>query len=90
MERMTAVNPASLNAIGEYVLDWMTCSRLRYFNFALATPQEALAAMIHLNNKYALDGRDPNSCNGVLIFSLERYARPCGGRSARSLVLFAT
>ena len=25
------------------------------------SPEEALKVMIHLNNKYALDGRDPNS-----------------------------
>lgn len=31
-----------------------------------ATPREALATMIHLNNKYGLDGRDPNSYCGIL------------------------
>ncbi|MBX3460797.1 MAG: deoxyribodipyrimidine photolyase [Planctomycetes bacterium] len=30
------------------------------------SPQQALATMIHLNNKYALDGRDPNSYSGIL------------------------
>lgn len=30
------------------------------------SPREALATMIHLNNKYALDGRDPNSYSGIL------------------------
>jgi hypothetical protein len=29
------------------------------------SPEEALHRMIHLNNKYALDGRDPNSYNGI-------------------------
>lgn len=30
------------------------------------SPQEALEFMIHLNNKYGLDGRDPNSYCGIL------------------------
>ena len=29
------------------------------------SPQQALSIMIELNNKYALDGRDPNSYNGI-------------------------
>jgi deoxyribodipyrimidine photo-lyase len=41
------------------------------------TPQEALAIMIHLNNKYALDGRDPNSYSGI-FWILGRYDRPWG------------
>jgi len=41
------------------------------------TPQRALAIMIDLNNKYALDGRDPNSYNGIMwVFG--RYDRPWG------------
>ena len=39
------------------------------------TPRDALAAMIHLNNKYALDGRDPNSYCGI-FWVLGRYDRP--------------
>jgi deoxyribodipyrimidine photo-lyase len=40
-------------------------------------PREVLSALIHLNNKYGLDGRDPNSYSG--IFScLGRYDRPAG------------
>jgi deoxyribodipyrimidine photo-lyase len=42
-----------------------------------ATPQEALGTMIHLNNKYALDGRDPNSYTGI-FWTLGRYDRPWG------------
>jgi deoxyribodipyrimidine photo-lyase len=39
------------------------------------SPEEALDIMIHLNNKYALDGRNPNSCAGIFwIFG--RYDRP--------------
>jgi deoxyribodipyrimidine photo-lyase len=41
------------------------------------TPQEALSALIHLNNKYALDGRDPNSYTGI-FWTLGRYDRPWG------------
>ncbi|MFN0151081.1 MAG: deoxyribodipyrimidine photolyase [bacterium] len=41
------------------------------------TPQIALNAMIHLNNKYALDGRNPNSYSGI-FWCLGRYDRPWG------------
>jgi len=41
------------------------------------TPQEALKIMIELNNKYALDGRDPNSYSGI-FWVLGRYDRPWG------------
>jgi deoxyribodipyrimidine photo-lyase len=39
------------------------------------TPQEAAEIMIQLNNKYALDGRDPNSYSGI-FWVLGRYDRP--------------
>ncbi len=39
------------------------------------SPEEALDIMIELNNKYALDGRDPNSCTGI-FWILGRYDRP--------------
>jgi deoxyribodipyrimidine photo-lyase len=41
------------------------------------TPREALEIMIYLNNKYALDGRDPNSYTGI-FWILGRYDRPWG------------
>lgn len=41
------------------------------------SPEEALAVMIHLNNRYALDGRDPNSYTGIL-WVLGRYDRAWG------------
>jgi deoxyribodipyrimidine photo-lyase len=41
------------------------------------TPQEALQVMIELNNRYALDGRDPNSYSGI-FWCLGRYDRPWG------------
>jgi deoxyribodipyrimidine photo-lyase len=41
------------------------------------TPGEALEVLIELNNKYALDGRDPNSYSGI-SWILGRYDRPWG------------
>ena len=40
-------------------------------------PEDALEIMIELNNKYALDGRDPNSYSGI-FWCLGRYDRPWG------------
>jgi deoxyribodipyrimidine photo-lyase len=45
------------------------------------SPREALARMLHLNDKYALDGRDPNSESGI-FWCLGRYDRPWGPRRA--------
>jgi deoxyribodipyrimidine photo-lyase len=42
-----------------------------------SSPQEALAVMVELNNKYAVDGRDPNSYSGI-FWTLGRYDRPWG------------
>ncbi|MFN7954486.1 MAG: deoxyribodipyrimidine photolyase [bacterium] len=41
------------------------------------SPRVALATMIELNNKYALDGRNPNSYSGI-FWTLGRYDRPWG------------
>jgi deoxyribodipyrimidine photo-lyase len=41
------------------------------------TPAAALATMIELNDRYALDGRDPNSYTGIL-WCLGRHDRPWG------------
>jgi deoxyribodipyrimidine photo-lyase len=41
------------------------------------TPEVALATMIALNDRYALDGRDPNSYSGIL-WTLGRYDHPWG------------
>ena len=38
-------------------------------------PEAALRVMVDLNNKYALDGRDPNSYSGI-FWVLGRYDRP--------------
>lgn len=40
-------------------------------------PRDALATMIELNNKYALDGRNPNSYSGI-FWVLGRYDRAWG------------
>jgi deoxyribodipyrimidine photo-lyase len=40
-------------------------------------PAEALATMIELNNKYAVDGRDPNSYSGI-FWILGRFDRAWG------------
>jgi deoxyribodipyrimidine photo-lyase len=48
---------------GKKILEWT------------ASPREALAVMIELNNKYALDGRDPNSYSGI-FWVLGRFDRP--------------
>jgi len=50
---------------GKKILEWS------------AGPEEALAVMIQLNNKYALDGNDPNSYSGI-FWTLGRYDRPWG------------
>jgi deoxyribodipyrimidine photo-lyase len=50
---------------GKKILEWS------------ATPQEAADTMIELNNKYALDGNDPNSYSGI-FWVLGRYDRPWG------------
>ena len=39
------------------------------------TPQRALATLIELNNRYAIDGRDPNSYSGI-FWTLGRFDRP--------------
>jgi deoxyribodipyrimidine photo-lyase len=41
------------------------------------SPRQALERMIELNNKYALDGRNPNSYSGI-FWVLGRYDRPWG------------
>ena len=41
------------------------------------SPQSALETMIELNNKYAMDGRDPNSYSGI-FWVLGRYDRAWG------------
>jgi deoxyribodipyrimidine photo-lyase len=39
------------------------------------SPQDALEVMVELNNRFALDGRDPNSYSGI-FWVMGRYDRP--------------
>ncbi|MDX2000441.1 MAG: deoxyribodipyrimidine photolyase [Thermoanaerobaculia bacterium] len=48
---------------GKKVLEWSP------------SPRAALDVLVHLNNKYALDGRDPNSYSGI-FWCFGRYDRP--------------
>jgi deoxyribodipyrimidine photo-lyase len=50
---------------GKKILEWS------------ASPEEALQVLVELNNKYALDGRDPNSYSGI-FWVLGRYDRAWG------------
>ena len=52
------------------------------------TPEEALETMIALNNRWALDGRDPNSYTGILWCLGGTTGR--GDRSGRSSAPSAT
>lgn len=47
---------------GKKILEWST------------SPQEALATMVELNHRWAVDGRDPNSTSGI-TWVLGRYDR---------------
>lgn len=50
---------------GKKILEWSV------------SPEAAFEAMVHLNNRYALDGRDPNSYAGI-CWVLGRYDRAWG------------
>ncbi len=50
---------------GKKILEWS------------ASPEAALEVLIELNDRYALDGRDPNSYSGI-TWILGRYDRPWG------------
>jgi deoxyribodipyrimidine photo-lyase len=54
---------------GKKILEWS------------ASPQQAFEHMIALNDKYALDGRDPNAYSGI-AWVLGRYDRPWGPERA--------
>ena len=53
---------------GKKILEWT------------ASPEEAFDTAIYLNNKYELDGRDPNSFTGV-AWCFGKHDRPWAGRS---------
>jgi deoxyribodipyrimidine photo-lyase len=50
---------------GKKILEWTS------------SPEEAVAFMVELNNKFALDAEDPNSYSGI-FWILGRYDRPWG------------
>ncbi len=54
---------------GKKILEWS------------ASPADALETLLTLNDRYALDGRDPNSTNGIL-WVLGRFDRPWGPERA--------
>ena len=56
---------------GKKILEWS------------ASPRAALSVLIQLNNKYGLDGRNPNSYSGI-FWCLGRFDRPWG--PARSIL----
>jgi deoxyribodipyrimidine photo-lyase len=62
---------------GKRILEWT------------ASPREALAVMIELNNRFALDGRDPNSYSGI-FWVLGRYDRPWPERKIFGKVRYMT
>ncbi len=49
------------------------------------TPRAALGAMLALNDRYAVDGRDPNSYSGIL-WVLGRFDRPWPERAIYGVV----
>jgi len=53
------------------------------------TPREALDVMVELNNRYGIDGRDPNSCSGI-FWVLGRYDRPWPERPIFGTVRYMT
>ena len=62
---------------GKKILEWS------------ANPREALQIMIELNNKYAIDGRDPNSYSGI-FWVLGRFDRAWGERPIFGKVRYMT
>jgi deoxyribodipyrimidine photo-lyase len=62
---------------GKKILEWT------------ASPREALDVMIELNNRFALDGRDPNSYSGI-FWVLGRYDRPWPERPIFGQVRYMT
>ena len=62
---------------GKKVLEWSP------------SPARALATLIELNNKYALDGRDPNSYSGI-FWTLGRFDRAWPERAIYGQVRYMT
>jgi deoxyribodipyrimidine photo-lyase len=62
---------------GKKILEWT------------GSPQEALDVMFELNNRYAVDGRDPNSTSGIM-WVLGRYDRAWTERPVFGKVRYMT
>ncbi len=60
---------------GKKILEWSS------------SPREALNVMIELNNRYAVDGRNPNSYSGI-FWCLGRYDRPWFERPIFGLIRY--
>jgi deoxyribodipyrimidine photo-lyase len=60
---------------GKKVLEWST------------KPQDAYSAALHLNNKYEIDGRDPNGYAGV-AWCFGKHDRPWGERPVFGMVRY--
>jgi deoxyribodipyrimidine photo-lyase len=60
---------------GKKILEWST------------TPQDAYSAALHLNNKYEIDGRDPNGYAGV-AWCFGKHDRPWGEREIFGMVRY--
>ena len=71
--RVTKLNNASENKKGRYVLYWM----------------QMFKRASQLNNKYALDGRDPNSYAGIL-WCFGKHDRPWFDREIFGTIRYMT
>ncbi len=60
---------------GKKILEWST------------TPEQAFAHALYLNNRYCLDGRDPNSFTGV-AWCFGKHDRPWQERSIFGMVRY--
>ena len=60
---------------GKKVIEWMK------------TPEEAFSTMLYLNNKYNLDGRDPNSFTGV-AWCFGKHDRPWKEREIFGMIRY--
>jgi deoxyribodipyrimidine photo-lyase len=60
---------------GKKILEWSS------------SPEEAFATALHLNNKYELDGRDPNGFAGV-AWCFGKHDRPWGRRPIFGMVRY--
>ena len=82
--RVTKLNNAQRNTKGRYVLYWGK----RVIEWQ-RTYEMAFELLVHLNNKYALDGRDPNSYAGIL-WCFGKHDRPWFEREIFGTIRYMT